>query len=94
MKILNLLDKNGEITEIGHAVLESDKSEKEILKDLITDSKIGQVWMRHTGVTSIDNIPPETVTTMLENRSNLAVSTAKRRGRTLKRWLNFFKIGQ
>lgn len=94
LKILGVIDADGSVTELGVAAVESKADAKSVLQELITSSRVGQVWLRHTGCTSIKHIPPETVTTLLDNRSNLAPSTAKRRGRTLKRWLNFFKIGQ
>tara|TARA_X000000950_G_scaffold288772_1_gene407284 strand:+ start:5472 stop:6671 length:1200 start_codon:yes stop_codon:yes gene_type:complete len=94
MKILGLLDSKGEVTDLGKETIAQGLPQKDVLKALIEESTVGKVWMLHTGISDFTKIPVDTITSMLQRRSNLSASTAKRRARTLKRWVNFFSIGQ
>lgn len=98
LKMFGLCDTRRNLTDAGRAVAErfdgSRKSRNEIIRECIENTLIAQKWMRHCGVTGFHFVDGNTAMEFLLENSDVSESTAKRRARTLKRWVLFFKIGQ
>lgn len=98
MRVFGLIDNKNVVTERGHEVLarwdDTRETRNAIMQELIEGTAVGQAWMVHCGVTSFKAVNADTALDMLTVRSSLAEGTAKRRARAIKRWVNFFTIGQ
>ena len=91
-------DGSRDVTERGRAVSAeydgSRKTRNKIIIELIQSTAVGRTWMMYCGVKSFRWVTAETAQGFLEQYTNLAPSTLKRRVRCLKRWANFIRIGQ
>ena len=89
-KILGLIDEDVHLTTLGRLVLLSDGDEKKrALKLAIEKSEFGKAWIAWSGMSTIEEIDPETAAEFLRQRSPDLSSrvTLSRRASTIRRWL-------
>lgn len=98
MRVFGLIDRKNAVTERGREVLarwdDTRETRNAIMQELIESTAVGKAWMVHCGVTSFKKVDANTALDMLTARSSLSEGTAKRRARAIRRWVNFFSIGQ
>ena len=90
-KVLALLAQDGSITQQGAQLARlPDSRVLDFLSVQFELSAVGGLWKRWANATDLYQLEPTTAETFLLEHG-LSASMAKRRGRTLRRWLEKFK---
>ena len=90
-RILGLLGDHDEISQCGYELVElSDRTVTKFLSIRFELSKVGRLWMRWSNVQRIEELQSDTAEKFLAAKG-FSESMVKRRGRTLKKWLQAFQ---
>ncbi|MGX5913923.1 DUF6575 domain-containing protein [Aliidiomarina sp. Khilg15.8] len=93
VEILGLLHPYGKLTPRGIKALDLERAEFiKLVQEQFEETECGYIWMNSAGVTAATELDENSAGDFLiEYCRGLSEATAKRRGSTLKRWVEEFK---